>query len=222
MLGIEYIRKSFNMSLADLAQKVGVSRQFISLWEKGDKKISPQRSVQLSQIFNIPSDWFTKELSELDKIKIEQLKAENSISEIDLPYVDKNAIDNLLSLMTDEKVELLLQKTKGAICNAHGEEYEYLSDYDLRREKNITLIDRMIDLANRADLPPHFLRHVLTAIELLNDSNAKPDDEHETTQQVFAVLDKCCQEERQAQIVQGEEVDRILQLKEETADDDLF
>lgn len=235
MLGIEYIRKSFNIPLADLAQKVGVSRQFIALWENGQKKIPAQRAQQLSEIFGIPHEWFQKELSTLDKIKIEKIKEENYIASIDAPYSDMAAEANLFSLMTDEKEELLLERTRKIIRNSHGIECEYLSDYDQIRERNIKLVGRMVDIANCESFTSGFLHKILRAIELLDDGLKARNgiwgcgqsgsehiaDDDITTQQVFATISKCYQKECEAKIARGKELEKMLQNKED-GDDDLF
>ncbi len=53
---IRYFRKKNNMSQDELAEKLGVSRQSISLWENGQTQPTIDNIIALSKIFNISSD----------------------------------------------------------------------------------------------------------------------------------------------------------------------
>lgn len=83
MLGITYIRKLFNMSMEDLATKLNVSKQTISKWENNKIAISKERLQQLENSFDIPQEYFQKELNEIDRLIIQKMKMENEIVEIE-------------------------------------------------------------------------------------------------------------------------------------------
>lgn len=51
MNGLKYIRTRCNLSLNDLAETIGVSRQALSAWENEKKDIPEQRKQQLSEFF---------------------------------------------------------------------------------------------------------------------------------------------------------------------------
>lgn len=53
---IKKYRKQSNMSQDDLAEKLGVSRQSISLWETGQTQPTIDNIIALAKIFNISSD----------------------------------------------------------------------------------------------------------------------------------------------------------------------
>lgn len=69
MNGLTYIRKRCNISLNELADILGISRQAISSWENGRKKIPPERKEQLAQFFGIDKKYFD-EISNEDKIEL--------------------------------------------------------------------------------------------------------------------------------------------------------
>ena len=48
------------MSQEDLAEKMNVSRQSISKWESSQSVPEVERIVQLSNIFNVSTDWILK------------------------------------------------------------------------------------------------------------------------------------------------------------------
>ena len=64
-------RKKSNMSQDELAEKLGVSRQSISLWETGQTQPTIDNIIALAKIFNISSDML---LGTSDSINIPQNK----------------------------------------------------------------------------------------------------------------------------------------------------
>lgn len=69
MNGLKYIRVRCNLSLNDLAECIGVTRQALSAWENGKKEIPEQRKEQLSEFFGIDQRYFG-EISEEEKITL--------------------------------------------------------------------------------------------------------------------------------------------------------
>lgn len=53
---IKNFRKQINMSQDELAERLGVSRQSISLWETGQTQPTIDNIIALSKIFNVSSD----------------------------------------------------------------------------------------------------------------------------------------------------------------------
>lgn len=58
---IRNYRKENNMSQDELAEKLGVSRQSVSLWETGQTQPTIDNIIALSKIFNVSSDDILKE-----------------------------------------------------------------------------------------------------------------------------------------------------------------
>lgn len=72
---IRNYRKINNMSQDELAEKLGVSRQSISLWETGQTQPTIDNIIALSKIFNVTSDEILKsDDSTLDIVKSPQDK----------------------------------------------------------------------------------------------------------------------------------------------------
>ena len=68
MNGLKFIRIQCNLSLNNVAQALGVSRQIISEWENGKKDIPNERKEQLSDYFGIDVQYFD-EIDEMQKKK---------------------------------------------------------------------------------------------------------------------------------------------------------
>lgn len=69
---IKNYRKKNNMSQDELAEKLGVSRQSISLWETGQTQPTIDNIIALAKIFNVSSDML---LGSSDIINVSQKKA---------------------------------------------------------------------------------------------------------------------------------------------------
>lgn len=81
MKGLELILQINNMSFKDLADKLNLSRQNVSMWVSGGRKIPKKYLGTLSETFGVPEEYFQKELKEIDELKIQKMIMENSIVE---------------------------------------------------------------------------------------------------------------------------------------------
>ncbi len=82
MNGIKCIRERCNVSMSELADRIGVTRQTISLWEKGTRKPSLAKRIALCEFFGLPEHFFgeinEKDLDEIDSMQIYRHKTETS------------------------------------------------------------------------------------------------------------------------------------------------
>lgn len=69
------LRKSNNMSQEQLAERIGVSRQSISKWESGESTPEMERLLELSNIFNVTTDYLLKS-NKSDKLLVQNEKIE--------------------------------------------------------------------------------------------------------------------------------------------------
>ena len=67
MIGLNYIRNLYKKTTVDLAEELGVTNGLISQWEQGKKPIPAKRVEQLSKLFDIPEQYFTKQVSDIDQ-----------------------------------------------------------------------------------------------------------------------------------------------------------
>lgn len=72
MKGLTYIRKDiFHMTVSWLSKVIEVSRQGVTDWESGRSNLSTNRLSTLEKIFGVSSEWYYKEINQIDKLKID-------------------------------------------------------------------------------------------------------------------------------------------------------
>lgn len=112
MIGLSYIRSLYNISITDLSIILKLSKQAISAWEKQQRPIPSTRLEQLKEIFKgIDIEYFTKEIDELDMLKIQKQKNNyNSIKNDEINELEKQIIKEQLKECMSEVVEILTEK----------------------------------------------------------------------------------------------------------------
>ncbi|MGL6184766.1 MAG: helix-turn-helix domain-containing protein [Clostridium chrysemydis] len=84
MIGITYLCDINNMSYADLARELGISRQTIAAWVSGRRKVSEKHYEKLKEIFKVNEMYFKKQLTELDKLQLQKMKLEYDTLKVNL------------------------------------------------------------------------------------------------------------------------------------------
>ena len=134
MIGLEYILNVYGIMQKDLAEELGIKRQNITSWISKKQNISKKYLPVLSEKFNLPMEYFQKEITEMDKIIIEKnfLKKHietsmvvyedaiwdeetNSYQKIESKHYDIEAIDRYNLIEKEEQEFKLLNKIKSVI-----------------------------------------------------------------------------------------------------------
>jgi len=134
MIGLEYVLKLFEMTQQELAYKLEIKQQNIDSWIKGKRKIPKKHLPKLVDIFNVPEEYFQKELETKDKEKIQMMKLYETNDEEKLGYKIDKIID-------DEKWDL----------GEHESEFEEemkisLLEYNSAKEDLLGNIQKILDL----------------------------------------------------------------------------
>ena len=87
MNGIEYVLKLYDMTQQELADKLEIKRQNIDSWIRGKRNIPKKHLPKLAEIFNIPEEYFQKELIDADIYRIQLYKFKSIYSEDETPLV---------------------------------------------------------------------------------------------------------------------------------------
>ena len=74
LLGLEYVCKLYDISYLNLANKLEVTSQQINDWIKLRRRIPQHHLENASKILGIPSAYLEKELDDIDRIRIQEIK----------------------------------------------------------------------------------------------------------------------------------------------------
>lgn len=79
MIGLEYILNLYEMQHIELADKLGIRKQNINMWIKGKQNVPKKYLPFLEKLFGLDKIYFTKELSEIDKLEIQKEKLKRDL-----------------------------------------------------------------------------------------------------------------------------------------------
>lgn len=183
MIGLEYILEVFKIQQKDLAEELGIKKQNITLWIKGKQNISKKYLPILSKKFDIPVEYFQKELTELDKKFIEKKQLDDYIDRSAVEYedavwdeetqdyvtvkkthYDTGAIEHYRMIEVEEKEIRTINKIKGVINNIN--EFYSIDTHIEMYEDNIELFDRYADIIDSQELDRGLIFELLRALEL--------------------------------------------------------
>lgn len=91
MIGLEYILNVYNMPQIELAERLGIKKQNITLWLKGRQPISKKYLPILEELFHLPSEYFNRELTEIEQLEIQKDKLKKELNPIIQRYESKLA-----------------------------------------------------------------------------------------------------------------------------------
>nr|WP_321026986.1 helix-turn-helix domain-containing protein [Clostridium neonatale]DAW05997.1 MAG TPA: helix-turn-helix domain protein [Caudoviricetes sp.] len=135
MIGLEYVLKLWDMQQDELAERLGIKKQNINYWVTSKRNIPKKYLPNLTDIFNIPSEYFQKELEDLDKEKIQMMKLYSTNNEEELGY---------------KKIDKIIDTGKWDLGDSESEfEKEMkisLLEYNTQKEELLNEIYDMLDL----------------------------------------------------------------------------
>lgn len=80
--GLEYILSLYNMQHIELAEKLGIRKQNINLWIKGKQNIPKKYLPVLEELFGLNSEYFIKELNEIERLEIQKEKLKRELKPV--------------------------------------------------------------------------------------------------------------------------------------------
>lgn len=246
MIGLEYILQLTGVQQKDLAEKLGINKQNLTLWIKGKQNISKKYLPILADFFNIPQEYFQKDISEIDKIKIQNFKLEQDLEKSVYNYEDTiydEESDDYITIpeigydqsiveaeqYNNAKIEKLetLRKIGDVITNQKPEDdlHDIISKITGRAE----LFDRFADMVQSEEVENYILHEVMRAIELTTKSlNQKNKIWDKGRPKSKAVEDERPMVQELYAVInkhvqeRNETVKQIATLMKETENDDLF
>lgn len=92
MNGLEYVLGLYNMQHVELAEKLGIKKQNINMWIKGKQNIPKKYLPVLEETFKISREYFSKDLTEIDKLEIQKEKLKHEIEPVINNYEERFSI----------------------------------------------------------------------------------------------------------------------------------
>ncbi|ELC8441040.1 helix-turn-helix domain-containing protein [Clostridium perfringens] len=172
MIGLEYLCSLSNMSYSELADKLNISKATVSNWIAGRRNINEKYYLDLTYIFNVPDEWFSKELSETDKLKLQKLYFENKLAEKQFEIEPDNLVDK--KMMMDfyiYKKEILnnIDSFLKTNFNEYIENNNRISDGTLEGYMDLLIFKQLLDLLQKNNLNKTTIGGVLTEMFNAND-----------------------------------------------------
>jgi len=155
MKGLEFILKFNNMSFTDLAEKLGITKQNISMWMSGNRKIPKKYVNTLSEIFNVDKEYLTKEIDLIDGLNIQSKLYEKEAKETgDFSLEQKSYVLKLQANIQEvkENIEKLL--------TVEDDDKRYLGDI----EDTIEIISNALKCIESGNIPLLVLRSLIYEI----------------------------------------------------------
>lgn len=117
MIGLEFLINIYGLKNKDIANTLGISPVTVHDWIKGKRKIPLARIEELSNIFeNIPKEYFQKELTKEDELKIQRIKLDNEWEVIIKASKEKHILNeeemNKSQELFDLNIQIMNDETK--------------------------------------------------------------------------------------------------------------
>lgn len=181
MIGIQYLCEIFGISHAELGRRLSISRQTIAAWTSGRRKVSEKHYENLKEIFKVPEEYFQKELTEIDKLKLQQLKLENDTfeytytdviwdeetqQEIEVEQVGTNIPHEYMEMLDlDIREKELFEKIKDLISKrTNNSENEW--DYIGRKADVLEIFELLYKIMKEEYIPDRRIKEVLDSINI--------------------------------------------------------
>ena len=185
MIGLEYILELYRVQHKDLAEELGIRKQNINMWIKGKKKIPQKYLPILAEKYGMPVEYFQKELTDIDKRRIDLRYAEIEVDnttveytnvvideetgqkfEVSGAYYDSGAIGNYRIKEAELKEAKALNRIRGIINDMP--EPNSIDEFVNMYESNIEIFDRFAKAVEGFE----YKREVLYFIEAMEKNNS--------------------------------------------------
>ncbi|TFB13579.1 XRE family transcriptional regulator [Filobacillus milosensis] len=193
MIGLEYILDLYGMQHIELAEKLGIKKQNINLWIKGKQNISKKHLPTLEEIFGIEAMYFSKELTDLEKLEIQKEKLKSDLQPVitdheqqfligenddlvEVPVYDKEELNQI-----EHDIEKAKLKEKFQTILSRAEHQPYLDTFKL-----------MLELLDKTQNEPVFhktIEGLAHYLEVLPDWVSTGPEQDEFESELFEILD---------------------------------
>ena len=193
IIGLEYILALYDMQHIDLAERLGIKKQNINMWIKGKQKIPKKYLPVLEGLFGINSDYFNKNIDEVDKLEIQKEKLKRDLNPIikkqELVYIAEDTNDMVQIPVYDKEeintIERTIEKVK--IMNKFKSALEvvdpnpYIDTYKLMVE--------ILEKGQQEAIVHKTIQALAHYLEVLPDKITTGEEQKEFESEIFEVFD---------------------------------
>ena len=213
IIGLEYICGLYNKKYTNIGEELGVSRQVVSVWIKGTKPIAKKHLPKLSKMFNLPEEYFQRQVTELEKLDIQKIKLHNETTEFEYEdtitdpdtgeeviitrtYIDESDIFNDSYINYEQDIIKLTNKIKDLIQDRFNKEYDNDTSrlpYSALSEASdiLNLYEKLTKIIKHGGIFNNILNDVLDGmINYQHDFMGKPKHENRFTKKVTKVVEQ--------------------------------
>lgn len=193
MIGLEYILSLYNMQHVELAEKLGIKKQNINMWIKRKQKIPKKYLPILESIFELKQEYFTKELTEIEKLEIQKEKLKRDLKPVikkheqqfmigevndivEVPVYDKEEMNAIERSIEKAKLVLRFKKALDIVDNN-----PYMDTYKLIIEL-VEKVQHEVVLHKTIEALAHYC-------EVLPDWVVSEPEQEEFEEEIFEVFD---------------------------------
>lgn len=180
------------MQHIELAEKLGIKKQNINMWIKGKQKIPPKYLPTLEEIFGLKSEYFTKELDEIEKLEIQKeklkielepiIKSHKTILKSGANELEKAPVYNKNEINT---IERDIEKAK--LVQRFKESLDIIDDHPFIDSYRI--IVELLDQAGEEIILHKTLRGLAHYLNVLPENISTGEEQEEFESELFEVLD---------------------------------
>ncbi|MCT4662958.1 MAG: helix-turn-helix domain-containing protein [Tissierellales bacterium] len=99
MIGLEYILGIYNIQHVELAEKLGIKKQNINMWIKQKQNIPKKYLPVLEGLFGIDQEYFSKKLSDIDKLQVQKEKLKLDLKPVIKEYEQQFNIGDINAIV---------------------------------------------------------------------------------------------------------------------------
>jgi plasmid maintenance system antidote protein VapI len=99
LIGLEYILRLYNIQHVELAEKLGIKKQNINMWVKQKQNIPKKYLPVLEELFGVESNYFSREITEIDKLEIQKEKLKKDLNPLIKKHEQQFAIGEINDLV---------------------------------------------------------------------------------------------------------------------------
>jgi hypothetical protein len=159
LLGLEYIGRVYELSYTDIANKIGVTPQYIQSGVKLDKDGKPRRNFsqsildKLYEVFRLPGSYYQKVLTRVEELDVQIMYLHSQLETVESESEHITLSEEIEKLSNEQEVLMLLENTEEFL----RDEFEYYEQilsnlnllFRLRSKKRIIAIYTMLQILNK-------------------------------------------------------------------------